>query len=260
MSCFMSEINEKTETSKNSENKLVGPGIGLIIMGFAYILWWFAGPWAWEAFFSDPRWAHNWAYAIIIFNVGLAWYQKSPLSRILAMVQSFMLPVTASGSFNTIVCTIISIVILGIWLLIVALERSNDKIYLKEKLSKRGWNWTNMHTLIIAWLLIAHMGLMFFIVRLPLEAQLYEYSNHAGYLANLPPESLEIATWTFDIGLFVVISVILWEQYEMGYNIKGKPWPRKSFYAIIITMAVSLLALLIQDLTIGFDWVEKVYG
>ncbi|MFX0071073.1 MAG: hypothetical protein ACFFAO_08280 [Candidatus Hermodarchaeota archaeon] len=257
----MSDVVKESNKTELKPNKyLVGPGFGLVIMGFAYILWWFAGPWAWESFFADPRWAHNWAYAIIIFNVGLAWYHKSPISRIIAMIQAFMLPVTGSGSFNTVICTIITIFIFIVWILVVLIEKRKDKIFFQDKISKRGMLWLNMHTLIIAWLLIGHMGLMFFIVRLPLEAQLMGYSNRAGYLANLPPESLEFATWTFDIGLFVFTFVVLWEQFKMGYNIKEKPWPKHSFYICIIIMATSMIALLIQDLTIGFDWVDRVYG
>jgi hypothetical protein len=104
------------------------------------------------------------------------------------------------------------------------------------------------------------MGLMFFIVRLPLESQLYGYGESAGYLLNLPPESLEFATWTYDIGLFILIALILLEQYKMGYNLQNKPWPRRSFWIVLIVMAASLIALAIQSLTVGMDWVQIVYG
>ncbi len=251
----MSEEKPKPTTSK--QNKLVGPGLGLIIMGVAYLIWWLSFI---EYAINDPRWTHNIAYAIIILNVGLAWYHKTPLSRTIAMIQSFMLPITASGSFNTVICTIISSIILGIWIIIVVVEKTKGKKYFEKNLSKRGNNWLNMHTIIIAWILVGHMGLMFFIVRLPLEAQLYSYGEVAGYLINLPPESLEFATWAFNIGLFVLISVILWEQYKMGYNIQNNPWPRKSFWVVIITMGASLIALAIQSVTIGMDWVNLVYG
>ncbi|MBD3339575.1 MAG: hypothetical protein GF353_10725 [Candidatus Lokiarchaeota archaeon] len=257
-------MNNDVSISKDGVHKsnkyLIGPGLGLVIMGFAYILWWFAGPWAWEVISTDLRWVHNWAYAIIIFNVGLAWYQKSPLSRLIAMVQSFMLPITGSGSYNTLFLTLICGIILIIWVLVVLIERTRGKVFLEGKLSRRGFMWLNMHSLIIAWLLIAHMGLMFFIVRLPMEAELMAFSRNAGYLRYLPPESLEFATWVFDIGLFVFLGVVLWEQYKMGYNVKNEPWPRYSFYICILIMISSLIALLIQELTIGFDWVSNVYS
>jgi hypothetical protein len=248
------------DAGKRKFKNLNGPGMGLAIMGFAYILWWFAGPWAWESIATDPRWAHNWAYALIIFNVGLAWYHKSPLSRSLAMIQSMMLPITASGSFNTTICTLIVATIFFIWFIIVLIENRKKVNFLQEKLTERGKLWLNMHTLIIAWILIAHMGLLFFIVRFPLELPLYKISNQVGFLANLPPEGWEFSTWTYDIGLFAFLIVVLWEQYKLGYNVKGKPWPTYSFYTAIAVMGLSLLALLIQDLTIGFDWVTSIYG
>lgn len=251
----MSEEKLKPETQK--QNKLVGPGLGLIIMGLAYLVWWLAFI---EYAIMDPRWTHNIAYAIIILNVGLAWYHKTPVSRTIAMIQSFMLPITGSGSFNTVICTIITSIIFAIWLVVVLIEKIKTKPFLDEKLSRRGKNWLNMHALILAWILVAHMGLMFFIVRLPLEAQLYGYGPRAGYLMNLPPESYEFATWTFDIGLFVLCMVIIWEQYKLGYNIKNNPWPKNSFYVVIIVMIAALVALAIQSVTIGTNWVEHVYG
>ncbi|MHA1914174.1 MAG: hypothetical protein ACW986_09635 [Promethearchaeota archaeon] len=248
---------EKPKSEKLRQNKLVGPGLGLIIMGVSYLVWWLLFI---ENAVMDPRWTHNIAYAIIILNVGLAWYHKTPLSRLVAMIQSFMLPITGSGSFNTVICTLITMIILVIWVIIVVVEKRKGKNFIEEKLSQRSWNWLCIHTMIIAWLLIAHMGLMFFIVRLPLEAQLYGYGEFTGYLMHLPPESYELATWAYDIGLFILISVILWEQFKLGYNLKNKPWPRKSFWLVLIIMGASLGALAIQSVTVGLDWVAIIYG
>ena len=252
-------MSDKTLESKiEKPNKYkVGPGLGLIILGAAYLIWWLVFI---EYAIMDHRWAHNFAYAIIIFNVGLAWYHESPVSRTIAFIQSSMLPVTGSGSFNTVICTIICACIFAIWAIVVLLEKNRDTFFLDDKLSRRGKNWVNLHTMILAWILIAHMGLMFFIVRLPLEANLYSYGPRAGYLINLPPESYEFATWVFDIGLFILCIVLIKEQYKMGYNIKNNPWPKTSFYVVILIMIAALIALWIQSVTIGTDWVNQVYG
>ena len=101
---------ESSKEEIQSRKQLIGPGLGLILLGLAYLIWWLM-PFAFEAYNEDPRWAHNWAYAIIILNVGLAWYQKSAVSRTIAAIQSFMMPVTASGSFNTLIMTYITILI-----------------------------------------------------------------------------------------------------------------------------------------------------
>ncbi len=252
----MNEYKSKQVATK--QNKwMVGPGMGLLIMGLAYLIWWLVFI---EYAIKDPRWTHNIAYAIIIMNVGLAWYHKSPVSRTIAMIQAMMLPIIGGGSFNTVFLTLICSIIFIIWVLVVLIEKNKEGLFLEDKLSKRGMNWVNMHTLIIAWILIAHMGLMFFLVRLPIEAQLYGYGPRAGYLMNLPPESLELATWAFDIGLFVLCIVMIWEQYKMGYNIKENPWPKYSFYIVFVVMVAALVALFIQGITVGTDWVKTIYG
>ncbi|MFX1276293.1 MAG: hypothetical protein ACFFBP_05520 [Promethearchaeota archaeon] len=254
-------MNEKKGTKNEKEPKsnkfLIGPGFGLAFMGAFYLIWWIFI--ASESLIEDPRWAHNLAYAIIILTVGLAFYKKSVVSRSIALIQSFFLPVVGSGSFNTIILTIITIVIFTSWLVVVIIEKIRDKMFLQEKLQKRTWLWLNLHTLVLAWILIAHMGLMFIIVRFPLEAELYTYDPMAAYLANLPPESLEFGTWVFDITLFIWAVLALWEQFKMGYNIQNKPWPRYSFYMAMVCMGASLLALLIQQVTIGFQWVNLIY-
>jgi hypothetical protein len=248
----MSKKEKNTNEKIVKSNKyLVGPGLGLVIMGVSYILWWI-GPWAWEAYANDPRWAHNWAYAIILLTVGLAWYHKSAISRAIAVIQAFMLPVTASGSFNALVMTYVTTIIAIIWVVVVIVEKAKGKLLFEDKMKKRSWIWINMHSMVVAWILIAHMSLVFLIGRLPLEQQLLGFGTYAGYLANLPPESLEFATWAFDITLLIWAAVVLWEQFKMGYNVQNKPWPKYSFYMAIVCMGSSLLALLIQDLTIGF--------
>lgn len=242
---IMSEKIDDAKKEEQKSNKLVGPGLGLIIMGVAYIIWWIL-PWGWEAYGEDPRWAHNWAYAIIILTVGLAWYHKSVVSRIVATIQAFMLPVTASGSFNTLMMTFITIIIVILWSIIVIIEKLRKKMFLLDKLKKRTWMWVNMHSIIVAWILIAHMSLVFLIGRVPLERQLLGFGTYAGYLANLPPENLEFSTWTFDITLLIWAVIVLWEQFRMGYNVKNEPWPRYSFYMAVICMLSSLIALNIQ--------------
>ena len=245
------ESNNKIKDDQNTNKYFVGPGLGIIIMGLSYLVWWLM-PFAFDAFNQDMRWAHNWVYAIVILNIGLAWYYKSAVSRIVIVFQAFMLPVTASGSFDTLILTNISAFIAILWVLIAIIERIKGKKFLIEKLKPKTWNWINMHTIVFTWVLLAHISLVFLIGRLPLEHQLLGFGTYAGYLINLPPESLEFATWAFDITLLVWTAIVLYEQVKMGYNFKNKPWPKLSFWWVFVCMGSSLIALLIQELTIGF--------
>src|SRR6056297_1423283 len=152
-------VNEKEKEAskeKNQNKYQFGPGIGIIILGLSYVIWWVM-PWAWKSYAEDPRWAHNWAYSIIILTVGLAWYQKTPISRTVAMIQSFMMPITAAGAIDSLICTYITIGFLFCWLGLVIYERKTEKTLYKEKMEPRTVNWVNMHTMILAWILIGHI-------------------------------------------------------------------------------------------------------
>ena len=248
----MTEDNKNTTKEEQNTNKyLIGPGLGIIIMGMSYLVWWLM-PFAFDAFNQDMRWAHNWVYAIVILNIGAAWYYKSAVSRIVIVFQAFMLPVTASGSFDTLILTYVSAFIAILWVFIGITEKIKGKKFLIEKLKPKTWNWIILHTMVFTWVLLAHISLVFLIGRLPLEHQLLGFGTYAGYLVNLPPESLEFATWAFDITLLAWAAIVLYEQVKMGYNYKNKPWPKLSFWWVFVCMGSSLIALLIQELTIGF--------
>ncbi len=204
---------------------------------------------AWELIFiyskiEDLRWSHNFVYSIIFITVGIAWYHESIASRSIATIQAFMLPVTSSGSVNTFVMTFITTGILVTWMIIVLIERKKGQMFLKNSVTERTWRWINMHTLVIAWLLIAHMGLVFIIGRVPQEAQLRILGLlDIGVLTFLPPEIHEVATWAFDISLFIWAIIVIYEQFKLGYNLQNKPWPRWSFWWTFVTMAAGLIGL-----------------
>jgi len=240
----------RIKNDKYVNKYLVGPGLGIIIMGLSYLVWWLM-PFAFDVFNQDIRWAHNWVYAIVILNIGVAWYYKSVISRIVIVFQAFMLPVTASGSFDTLILTFVSVFIAILWGLILIIEKIKGKKLLIERLKPKTWNWINLHTMVFTWVFIAHISLVFLIGRLPLEQQLLGFGTYVGYLVNLPPESLEFATWAFDISLLAWAAIVIYEQVKMGYNFNNKPWPKLSFWGVFVCMGSSLLALLIQDLTIG---------
>jgi hypothetical protein len=223
---------------------MVGPGFGLFFLGLAYLIFWLTPP-GLNAFNFDPRWAHNWAFAIIILNVGAAWYQKSPVSRYIAMIQSFMLPLTASGSFNALTMTYVTIFFALLWTAVVLIERVKKKLLFQENLARRSWNWINLHSLIIAWILVGHMGLVFFVGRMPQELSLLALDARAGFLINLPSEYYEASTWAFNITLLIWVVIALYEQFKMGYNLQNKPWPRWSFYFVFVSMIVGFITIFI---------------
>ena len=96
-------------------------------------------------------------------------------------------------------------------------------------------------------MLIAHMGLVFFIGRLPFESQLEtigtSLGESIGFFINLPSERFELVTYVFDINLIILALLFGYEQFKVGYNLKNKPWPKMSFWFIWITFVLGLILI-----------------
>lgn len=239
--------NNSQDAMETQQNKYqIGPGLGLLLMGLMYLTFWLL-PYTIESFIDDPRWSHNWVYSLIIITIGASFYQKTVVSRIIAMIQASLMPLTASGSFNTTLMTLVALSILLVWIIVVLIERRNNSPLLNQRFTQRTQNWVVMHSLIVCWMLIAHMGLVFFIGRLPFESQLDTIGTglgeSIGFLINLPIERYDLVTYVFDINLTILAVLFGYEQFKVGYNLKDKPWPKISFRFLWITVALGLLLL-----------------
>ena len=233
------------DTSPSPQNKYqIGPGLGLLLMGILYLVFWLL-PFTIDSYIEDPRWSHNWVYSLIIITIGASFYQKSVVSRTIAMVQASLMPLTASGAFNTTLMTLVALLILSAWIIVVMIERRNNAPLFDHRISQRTQTWVNMHSLIVCWMLIAHMGLVFFFGRLPFESQLDTIGTglgqSLGFLFNLPVERFDLVTYVFDINLIILAVLFGYEQFKVGYNTKNEPWPRTSFRFLWITVALGLL-------------------
>ncbi|MFX1521675.1 MAG: hypothetical protein ACFFCD_17350, partial [Promethearchaeota archaeon] len=233
------------------QNKLIGPGLGLVALGLIYFVWYIM-PFSIEYLQRKPLAIHNWGYSMIFLTVGLAWYQKSILTRTIALVQASIMPILSSGSVNPFITVALDFVILAVFGAVMVIERNRGKGFFQERLQKRTWEWLNMHLLVFSWILIMHIGFVFLVVRAPQEIDLLRIGPNAGWLKNYTPELHEISTWTFDIALIAWGIIVLYEQFKMGYNFKNAPWPRWSFWGIFAAIAAGLIGLLIQYLTYGF--------
>jgi hypothetical protein len=237
---------------KATRNRLVGPGLGLVLLGLIYFIWYIM-PFSIAFLQGKPLYIHNWGYSIIFLTVGLAWYHKSVLSRAIALIQASYLPILASGSVDPFIMVFIIFITLVVFGVVVIIERRRGKFYFQERLQKRPWEWLNLHLLVVSWLLIIHIGLVFLVVRAPTEISLLEIGSNAGWLKYYPPELIEISTWMFDIAIIAWGIIVLFEQFKMGYNFQNKPWPRWSFWAIFIAIGAGLIGLIIQAVTYGFQ-------
>lgn len=249
----MTEENAQ-QTSETLPNKYqIGPGLGLLLMGTMYLVFWLM-PLTLESLAGDPRWSHNWVYSLIIITIGASFYQKTVVSRFIALIQASLMPLTASGAFNTTLMTLVALSILLVWIIVVLIERKRNSPLLKQRLTQRTQNWVVMHSIIVCWMLVAHMGLVFFFGRLPFEAQLDTIGTglgeSLGFLINLPIERYDLVTYVFDINLTILAILFGYEQFKIGYNLKDKPWPKISFRFLWVTVALGFILLPINLLGI----------
>jgi hypothetical protein len=135
-----------------------------------------------------------------------------------------------------------------VWGVVVAVERAMKKPFLQDRMEKRSWNWANMHTMIICWLLLAHMSFVFLVTRVPQEAGIAGASSRLAFLANLPPEAGDFATWFFNVTLLVWAILAVAEQFKMGYNPQNKPWPRWSFWWVFVCMIAGTVGMGVNGL------------
>ena len=150
-------------------------GSGLILTGLFWLYFWI---FQWYIFFLfDPRWAHNFAYPLILITIGVAYKGKKMSSDLLAAVSAFMIIPTETGIISGIESTYTAIVLLTVTLLLLVAERGRKQELL---IFQHRWRrWLKKHLLTFTFLFLMHMAFIYFAMRM-FAPQLME--------ANLPPE------------------------------------------------------------------------
>jgi bacterioferritin len=136
-------------------------GTGLILTGLFWLYFW-VFQW-FEAFVEDPRWAHNFAYPLILITVGIAYHGKKLSTDLVALVSAFMIIPTESGVLSGLQSTYTVIVLLIILLLFLIAERSR-----KQELmffQHRWRRWFKKHFLTFAFLFLMHMAFIYWFTR-----------------------------------------------------------------------------------------------
>lgn len=160
---------------KEKLNENMDIGAGLILTGLFWLsLWLFP---FYPAFISDPRWAHNFAYPLILITIGIAYKGKKMSSDIFAAISAFMIIPTETGMISGMLSTKISIVLLAavISLIVVEKSRKQELLFFQHRWRR----WLKKHLITFAFLFLLHMPFIYWFTRVmfgePAEV-------------NLPPE------------------------------------------------------------------------
>jgi len=204
--------------------KYLNAASALVLMGATWLYLW-SGPWR-AAYINDTRWGHNYAEALAFLTVGLALLNGRLASDWLALLSSILIVPVSLELWPVPVTAILAgfLALLVIADMIVERGRETD---LGQGSNRRLTFWLKRHLLRFALLMLAHLALIYYWIRLP--SGTYE-------------DVLE--TKVYDAMLFVFVVLALMEGPVK--KLFGIATPLLSFFWGMLMMWVALALLIHQ--------------
>lgn len=186
-------------TIKLDTDKVMTSSNGILILGIAWLIFWI-GP-AFFLFREDPRWGHNFALPIIFVTVGSAFYFGKISCQLVAVISAFLIVPTLLAFWSWSVATGIAIILLCIMIILYLVEkgRGSELVHPNPRLNA----WLKIHLMTFAYIGLAHMSLIFFLVR---------WFNPEPFLMYLPEEH-HISTTIFNAMLFILVFFAIMERF-----------------------------------------------
>jgi hypothetical protein len=180
-------------------DKVMSAGNSIFILGIAWLLFWL-GP-AFFLFREDPRWGHNFALPLTFITAGLASNTRIISCQLIAVTSAFFLVPTLLAYWSWAVATMISGGLLGIFLILYVIEARRETELIVPNTRLR--TWLKIHLLTFAYLGLAHMSLIFYLVR---------WTNPDSFAKFLPMEH-EISTSVFNAMLITLVILAIVERF-----------------------------------------------
>jgi len=180
-------------------DKILSVGFGIFLQGVLWLIFWL-GP-AFPFFMSDPRWGHNFALPIIFINVGVANYFRSISCQSVAVFASFLTVPIELAFVPWSIGTALAVALLILTVVLHTVERTRKTEILNPKPRLKAW--LKIHLLSFAYFGLAHMPLIFFLVR---------WFNPGPFAMYLPVEH-EPSTSIFNFMLLILTPLALTERY-----------------------------------------------
>jgi hypothetical protein len=207
--------------------KYVNVGTPLVLMGALWLYLW-VFPW-YPAYVDDPRWGHNYAESLAFLAVGLAYFNRRLVSDVLGLLASMLIIPAAMELLPHPVTAIAGGVLVVLIILDMFVERKREKDLLQPS-NRRLSFWLKGHLLRFAYIMLAHVPLTYFFVRLP--ADTYEK---------------DLVTVVYDALVIPFVLIALMEgPVRRLWRI---PVPGLGFFWGMVTMIISLILLIAQPET-----------
>lgn len=202
-------------------------GTGIFFLGVAWLVFWL-GP-AFHLYQTDPRWAHNFAFALIFITVGIASLRPSIATGIIAVIASFATIPTELAFWSGLTATVIESLFLVLVIIIAVVEWRRKAPLLT--LGPRSGAWLKIHLLVFSYLGIAHMTFVFFMNR---------WLNPLPYMQYLPVEH-EYSTTIFNVMVLVLVVIAIGGRYTK--NIGKYDVQRAGFYWATLMLLIPLASI-----------------
>jgi hypothetical protein len=207
--------------------RLLNSGTALVLMGAQWLYLW-AFPW-YAAYLWDPHWGHNYAQAIAFLAAGLAYFNRRLISDVLTFLATLLIIPASLELLPHAVTAVAGAVLLALLVLDLLVERGRETD-LAAPSNRRLTFWLKKHLPRFSYVMLAHMALVYFFVRLPRGT--YE---------------TELVTQVYDAMLIPFTIIILLE--DMPGIVQGVPMKRLGFFWGMLMMIVSLVLLFNQPET-----------
>jgi hypothetical protein len=150
--------------AKTIFTKYLNVGTPMVLMGALWLYLW-VFPW-YEAYVYDPRWGHNYAEALAFLAVGLAYFNQRFISDVLALLAATLIVPASLELVSHPVTAIIGGVLVVLIILDMIVERGREED-LGQPSNRRLRFWLKGHLLTFAYVMLGHLALTYFLVRLP---------------------------------------------------------------------------------------------
>ena len=186
-------------STKFETDKVMTSANGILILGVAWLFFWL-GP-AFFLFREDPRWGHNFAIPITFVTVGMAFHFRKISCQLIAVISAFFIVPTLVAFWSWSTATGIAIGLLGLMIIFyfVELGRESELVHPNPRLNA----WLKIHLMTFAYIGLAHMSLIFFLVR---------WFNPDAFSIYIPAEH-HASTSIFNAMLFIMVILAIMERF-----------------------------------------------
>ena len=183
-------------------DKIMTVGTGVLVQGVLWFIFWI-GP-AYGLYVADPRWAHNFAMSTVFITVGLAYHFRKLSCQFVGVFASFLSIPTFLAFWSGIEATFVGGILVIVTIALYLIERRREVELLNPR--PRLKVWLKIHFLNFAYIGLAHMPLIFFLIR---------WFNPQPFLSYLPVENriADLPTDVFNLMLLVLMPFAVMERY-----------------------------------------------